>query len=235
MNWPLSLVVFLGLVLLLAPLVYPGELSHVRPGLNRWLYDRAARSYDRKWRSRAYSDPDVEAAVIAFAERSLAGSGVERVLDLGCGTGRGTRQLIDILPSSTRFTGVDYSQAMLEEFRNWLERRDTSVSRRVELHQADFADEARWFPVGAQFGLVLMLEVGEFTPRFREVVRHIADLLPPGGGLIATRPAGIWPLFFPGRSQTRQGFASLLDSAGFAEPQYLKWRSRYEMVLARKG
>jgi SAM-dependent methyltransferase len=235
MNWPLGLALCLAIALVLAPLIYPGELSHVRPGLNRWLYDRAARSYDRKWRSRAYRDPKVEDAVIAFAKQSVARSGIARVLDLGCGTGRGTRQLIDVLPASTRFIGVDYSNAMLGEFRKWLREQDASVSRRVELHQADLADRAVWSPADAQYGLVLMLEVGEFTPHFMDVLTYIAAVLPPGGGLIATRPAGIWPLFFPGRSQTRQGFESLLDSLGFAEPRYLKWRSRYEMVLAQKA
>jgi SAM-dependent methyltransferase len=235
MNWPLGLALFLAIALVVAPLVYPGELSHVRPGLNRWLYDRAARSYDRKWRSRAYRDPDVEGAVMAFAKQSVARSGIVRVLDLGCGTGRGTRQLIDVLPASTRFTGVDYSNAMLGEFRNWLRQQDASVSRRVELRHADLADRAGWSPADAQFGLVLMLEVGEFTPCFRDLVTHIATVLPPGGGLIATRPAGIWPLFFPGRSQTRRGLESLLGSLGFAEPHYLKWRYRYEMVLAQKA
>lgn len=234
MSWPLGLVC-LFLAIIVAALVYPGELSQLRPGLNRWLYDRAARSYDRKWRSRAYRDPDVDRAVMAFGEQSLQRSGIARVLDLGCGTGRGTRQLIHVLPASTRFTGVDYSNAMLGEFHKWLRQQDACVSRRVELHHADISDWAGWSAADAQYGLVLMLEVGEFTPRFLDVMTRIAAVLPPGGGLIATRPAGIWPLFFPGRSQTRQALASLLESLGFTEPRYLKWRSRYEMVLAQKA
>lgn len=230
----MSLLVCVGLALVVAPLVYPGELSQVKPGLNRWLYDRTAASYERKWRSRAYHDPVVGDALAAFAAQSIAGSGIARVLDLGCGTGRGTRQLLDVLPASTRFTGIDYSQPMLEEFRKWLEQRGTAVSRRVELQQADLAD---WIgsPPEPPFGLVLMLEVGEFTPNFRAVVARIAAALPPGGGLIATRPAGVWPLFFPGRSQTRRALGSLLGSLGFAKPRFLKWRSRYEMVLVRKA
>ena len=234
MNGLLWLLVVLGLALVFAPLIYPGELSHISPGLNRWLYDRAAPGYDRKMRSAAYDDPVVRRAVVAFAEQSLAGAGIVEVLDLGCGTGRGIRQLIDILPASTRFTGIDYSPAMLREFRNWLGRREPSVSRRVVLRQGDLADWAENSPPGAHYGLVLMLEVGEFTPRFREVMAQVAAVLPPGGGFIATRPAGLWPLFFRGRSQTRQELTSLLDSLGFAAPHYLKWRARYEIVLAQK-
>jgi SAM-dependent methyltransferase len=221
-------------VLVLAPLVYPGELSHVSPGLNRWLYDRAARAYDRKLLSAAYRDPVVQGAVVAFAEQSLATSGIGEVLDLGCGTGRGTRQLIDSLPESTRFTGIDYSPAMLAEFREWLDWRDLSVARRVSLRHGDLSDWADSSSPDARYGLVLMLEVGEFTPRFREVMTRVAAVLPPGGGLIATRPAGIWAFFFPGRFQTRHGLTSLLGSLGFGAPRYLKWRARYELVLAQR-
>jgi SAM-dependent methyltransferase len=220
--------------LILAPLVYPGELSFISSGLHRWLYDRAAGSYHRKWQSAAYRDPEFRQLLVEFARQSLLRSKVERVLDLGCGTGRGIRQLVHRLPSSTRFKGIDFSKPMLAVFRRWLTGQEYSVSDRIELSQLDLADWSGIECNDEHYGLVLVLEVGEFLPNFAQIVVRVAGVLPSGGGLILTRPAGIWGLFFPGRKQSRRALTRLLVSSGFAAPEFLKWRSRYEVVLARK-
>jgi SAM-dependent methyltransferase len=224
-----------GIVLVLAPLVYPGELSHLGPGLNRWLYEHAARRYERKWQSTAYRDSPVRREITTFAEEALLGSGSGEVLDLGCGTGRGTRLVAERLPLSTNFTAIDFSPAMLRIFGAWLHSEAPELRRRVTLHEADLAAWAEGDAAKGAYGLVLMLEVGEFVPRFAEVLTEAGRLIPSGGGLIATRPAGIWSIFFPGRAQTRSALTRLLQRAGFAEPRYVKWRARYEIVLARKN
>lgn len=229
------LIGLLGIVLILAPLVYPGELSHLGPGLNRWLYDRAARRYERKWQSRAYRDSPVRGEITTFAADALLRSGSGAVLDLGCGTGRGTRLVAECLPSSTEFTAIDFSPAMLRVFGAWLEREAPDLRRRVTLLEADLAAWLEGDAAKGSYGLVLMLEVGEFVPRFAEVLAEAGRLIPSGGGLVATRPAGIWSIFFPGRAQTRSALTRLLQRAGFAEPRYVKWRARYEIVLARKN
>lgn len=224
---------FLGVALVVSLLVYPGELSHLGPGLNRWLYDRAAEGYERKWRSSAYRNVDIIREVTAFGQESLALSGNTEVLDLGCGTGRGTRLLAAHLPPTTRFTAVDFSAAMLRRFDSWMAAHAPELRQRVSLVEADLAI---WADEGARrrYGLVLMLEVGEFIPRFADVVETLAASVPAGSGLVATRPAGLWALFFPGRAQTRRALTRLLRRGGFAEPRFLAWRARYEIVLARK-
>ena len=79
-----------------------------------------------------------------------------------------------------------------------------------------------------------MLEVGEFVPEFVSVVQRVAKLTADGGGLLLTRPANLWCLFFPGRKQSRNALAELLVSCGFEAPRYMKWRLRYELVFCNK-
>lgn len=229
-----ALLTVLVIGLIVAALIYPGELSQLSPRLNRRLYDGAARTYDDKWRSFRYRDPAVNRSMTDFARESLSRSGVMEVVDLGCGTGRGIRLLLDQLPESTRFTGIDYSSGMIDVFRSWLARQPPSASDRVVLRRQDLADWADGGAAERRYGLVLMLEVGEFVPRFADVMARIADVLAPQGGLIMTRPAGAWWLFFPTRRQSRRSLTALLRSLGFEEPHYRAWRARYELVYAVK-
>jgi SAM-dependent methyltransferase len=221
-----------ALALVFAALVYPGELSQLSPRLNRWLYDRAATGYEHKWATGPYRSPELNARVEAFARSSLAVSEVHAVLDLGCGTGRGIRLVFGALPADTRFVGVDYSGQMLTQFRQWLVQ-DKDLGARVEIIERDLGD---WLGDGddRNFGLVMMLEVGEFLPAFPAVLRNVAAKLASGGGLLMTRPAGAWCWFFPRRGQSRRSLTASLLASGFDAPQFLPWRSRYELVFASK-
>lgn len=229
----LAIVAVTAILLALAALVYPGELTHLNPALNRWLYDRAADGYERKWTSAAYNDPGVDAEIADFARTAIGTSGVASVLDLGCGTGRGIRLLAPRLPDASEYLGIDYSEAMLAQFREWIDRQDDSVSARVELQRRDLADWAG-DRGDERFGVVMMLEVGEFLPAFTAVLQRVARVVAPRGGLIMTRPAGLWWLFFPSRRQSRRSLSALLRSLGFHEPRYRSWRMRYELVYAVK-
>ena len=222
------------LVLAVAILIYPGEMSHVSSRLNRWLYDRAAASYDRKWRSTAYRNPAAQSQIAQFATMSCRRSGIAHALDLGCGSGRGIRLVAEALAPATQFTGIDFSSAMLDEFRNWLREQDGSLEGRVNIVESDLATWAERKNDTERYGLVIMLEVGEFVPKFAEVIRRVADVTAHGGGLILTRPAYLWWLFFPGRRQSRKALSDLLTSLGFEAPTFVDWRSRYELVFSRR-
>lgn len=222
------------LVLALAILIYPGEMSHVSTRLNRRLYDRAAAKYDRKWRSTAYRNPAVQSQIAQFAAASCQRSGIERVLDLGCGSGRGVQLVSEALTPATKFTGIDFSTAMLDEFRTWLREKGGSLESRVNIVETDLVAWAERKSDTERYGLVLMLEVGEFIPKFVEVIRRVADVTGHGGGLILTRPAYHWWLFFPGRKQSRKALSELLISLGFEEPTFVRWRFRYELVFIKR-
>ena len=167
--------------------------------------------------------------------RLLENSGISRVLDLGCGTGRGIRLIAASLPANTQLTGIDFSGEMLRRFAAWVGQQDPQLQGRIRLVERDLGQWAHDRADVAPFGLVLMLEVGEFLPDFHLVLRRVAEIVEPGGGLIMTRPAGLWSWFFIHRHQSRQRLARLLVSNGFDEPEFLPWRSRYEILFASRS
>jgi demethylmenaquinone methyltransferase / 2-methoxy-6-polyprenyl-1,4-benzoquinol methylase len=69
-----------------------------------WFDHVASLGNDLFWRPRAIWD----------LERFRPGRGVDRVLDVGCGTGELTRQLAHRFPTAT-VVGVDFTDAMLRE------------------------------------------------------------------------------------------------------------------------
>ena len=215
-------------------MIYPGELSHISASLNRRLYDRAAANYERKWASDAYQDSETGEAVRSFCRDAIEASGVRRVLDLGCGTGRAIRMLSSALPADTEFEAVDFSAAMLDRFREWLNGQDPALRDRVRLHEHDLSEWAGESGTHGQTGLALLLEVGEFLTNFETVARSIGASVAPGGGLLMTRPAGLWWIFFVHRHQSRRSLTHLLCESGFDDVEFRPWRSRYELVFARK-
>ena len=230
-----ALIISLGVIaLIVVLLIYPGELSQINSGSNRWLYDRASRNYERKWQSDAYADPDIRDRIVAHAQAGLADSGAARLLDLGCGTGRGIRIAAQSLPPGTQFTGIDFSTGMLDEFRKWLEEDGRPLSSRVHLVEQDLGEWAAARVDFGPYGGVCLMEVGEFLPAFVLLVKRIAEITTPGSTLIMTRPAGFWWLFFPGRRQSRKALSKLLMSEGFTPPEFVPWRSRYELVFSRR-
>jgi SAM-dependent methyltransferase len=218
-----------------AVLIYPGELSHISSSLNRRLYDRAAANYERKWASEAYRDVETRTALQSFCIDAIVTSHVERVLDLGCGTGRAVRLLADELPATTQFEAIDFSGAMLERFREWLAGQDQALRDRVKIKERNLSEWADDSPGSGQAGVVLLLEVGEFLSDFESVIKAIASIVAPGGGLLMTRPARMWWMLFAHRHQSRRGLERLLAQVGFGEVSFRPWRSRYELVFARKG
>ena len=160
-------------------LVYPGELSYLSPRLCRWLYDRAADGYEKKWSNAPYESLAFRQMIREFAYSSVTSSEVHRVADLGCGTGAGTRWLEDALPSDTEFVAVDFSPRMLERFRLWTEKQGPELRDRIQMTCGDLRAWAR-SARGHHFGLVVLLEVGEFVPGFER-------LLGAGGRVLRTR------------------------------------------------
>jgi SAM-dependent methyltransferase len=229
-----ALVTSLVLVVVLACIIYPGEFSYVSPRLNRWFYDRSASNYHQKWRAAAYRDPAIQKRILQFARQSVQDSGTCSVLDLGCGTGRGIRLVSPVLPAATLYTGIDYSGSMLQGFREWIDSQGHFLSERIELIQEDLAHWADRDQGQRSYGLILLLEAGEFVPNFSEVLRRVSAVLAPNGGLLMTRPANLWFWFFPGRLQSRRLLTRLLISLGFAEPEYVRWRARYELVFCKR-
>lgn len=217
----------------MALLTYPTEWSYLSSAANRWLYNRSAHSYEKKWERKAYVDPHFDDMIRYHVARGLAQSGVNHVLDLGCGTGRGIRLLAPALPQDTQYSLVDFSPAMLQQLQEWLNSAGTDLATRACVSEQDLGNWSGQAP-RELYGAVLLLEVGEFLPRFRQLIAQLGRVTSPSGSLLMTRPAGLWHLCFPGRGQSRKKLSGLLEAAGFETPLFLPWRGRYELVFSRK-
>ena len=89
----------------------------------------------REWNAETYhrvSNPQFDWGTVVLARLPLEGS--ECVLDVGCGTGRLTEQLLARLPNG-RVIGIDQSSKMVSVARDYLK----PQGRRIQLLVADAA------------------------------------------------------------------------------------------------
>jgi trans-aconitate 2-methyltransferase len=122
-------------------------------------------------RSRPFED------LLALVEPAPAGRPVERVVDLGCGTGALTARLHAHL-GATMTVGIDSSAAMLEKA-GPLE----TANLRFEL--GDIAG----FGARAEFDVVFSNAVLHWVPDHPGLLRRLRDALRPGGQLAVQVPA----------------------------------------------
>lgn len=99
-------------------------------------YSRQASQYDRRW-NRSFGDVILEAALMA-----IPGAGVERVLDVGCGTGLLEEALRERSPRPSQVVGVDISLAMLEQAREKLRNGKGLDWTNVQAEHLPFAKES---------------------------------------------------------------------------------------------
>lgn len=126
----------------------------------------------------------------AFRRTAVARIGLrpgDRVLEIGCGTGRNLPFLRDAVGAAGRVYGVDFSSGMLARAGELVRRNDWS---NVELTQADAVDYRAPEPLDAvMFGLSY-----NTMPHHRAVLARALDMLRPGGSLVimdAKLPPGI--------------------------------------------
>src|SRR5262249_13229353 len=104
-------------------------------------------------------------------------SGVSRVLDAGCGTGRDTELLLDLIPD-VRVVAVDASRAMLEQLATRLaDRRE-----RVEIIHADLTEP---LPIAEPVDAIISVAAFHWISDHATLFRNLAGVLCPGGHLVA--------------------------------------------------
>ena len=103
------------------------------------------------------------------------------VLEIGCGTGRNLIKIARRYPD-TRLYGVDISQEMLSTAAASVAK--AGLATRVTLAQGDATsfDPAALFGVAA-FDRIVISYALSMIPPWREVLRHAAERLAPGGSL----------------------------------------------------
>lgn len=103
--------------------------------------------------------------------------GGDRVLEIGCGTGRNFSYLREAVGPEGRIYGVDISPGMLRQARTL---RDANDWRNIELSECDAADYAAPAPLDA----VLFSLSYNTMPHHRTVLRRAWQQLHPGGRLV---------------------------------------------------
>lgn len=180
------------------------EHAHVRRE-----YDDLAASYDTRWRK--YID-----ATLALAMESLALTGSERVLDVGCGTGEFERRLLLRWPG-VRVTGVDISPNML---RRAADKRTNAALLAAEAHRLPFADRS--------FDLAICANAFHYFRQPAEVLAEMRRVLRPAGRLVlvdwcddylSCKLCGVWlrwtdRAFY--RSYSLRDCRRLFEASGFA-------------------
>src|SRR5262249_26923514 len=104
-------------------------------------------------------------------------SGVSRVLDAGCGTGRDKKLLLDLIPD-VRVVAVDASRPMLEQ----LATRVADRRERVEIIHADLTEP---LPIAEPVDAIISVAAFHWISDHATLFRNLAGVLCPGGHLVA--------------------------------------------------
>jgi trans-aconitate 2-methyltransferase len=130
-----------------------------------------------EWDARTYDSLPLPHTL--WGRRTLARldpRGVYRVLDAGCGTGRDTQLLLDLIPG-VRVVAVDGSRAMLDQLEVRLaDRRD-----RVEIVHADLTKP---IPIDGHVDAVVSVAAFHWISDHDKLFRNLARVLRPGGQLV---------------------------------------------------
>jgi trans-aconitate 2-methyltransferase len=132
----------------------------------------------REWNAETYhrvSNPQFNWGTIVLDRLPLRGD--ELVLDVGCGTGRLTEELLQRLPRG-RVLAIDLSSNMLQVARDYL---SPSFGMRIQLAIADAAS----LPVGEQADAIFSTATFHWVLDHPRLFRSLHHALKPGGLLIA--------------------------------------------------
>lgn len=164
------------------------------------------------WNAESYHE--VSRPHATWAERVLARvptAGIDSAVDAGCGTGKITRELLDLLPDAT-ITALDYSDTMLEVAERELR---PLYGDRVRFVQADLAALTPE-TIGGPVDLVFSTATFHWVADHDDLMRRLFAVLSPGGWLIAQCGGG------PNLKRFRERTFALHASPGFAE-WYVDW------------
>jgi SAM-dependent methyltransferase len=160
--------------------------------------------------------------------------GAERVLDIGCGSGRIGELVLDA--GAREYVGVDFSETMVDLARDRLRR----FGARVRLLQSDFLDA----PIEGSFGLVIAFGFFDYVSEPNPFIRRMCERCT--GSVLASFPSWDWlkgpirklryevlndcPIFDYSETEAEQMFAA----CGFGRVEVLT-RGRSDFVMRAVG
>ncbi|HTZ44761.1 MAG TPA: class I SAM-dependent methyltransferase [Jatrophihabitans sp.] len=164
-----------------------GDPAEIRAGV-RAVYEAIAGQYDHRLSSAGHADDLIAATEREFVLGRIAAG--QRVLDLGCGTGRYT---VPLAAAGARVTGLDLAEPMLAQAAEKL----AAAGLTAELRTGDMTAlpfEAASFDV-----VVSTLTLMHVPPADRQrVFAEIARVLAPGGVLLFNVKNAVFERMFAG-------------------------------------
>jgi ubiquinone/menaquinone biosynthesis C-methylase UbiE len=156
--------------------------------------------------------------------------GVERplILDVGTGTGRFPKAMLEHEGFDGSVWGLDLSVGMLRRARDRLELLNRRARWTLILEDASalpFPDEC--------FDAVACLETLEFTPHPVRTLGELLRVLRPGGVLLLTNRVGR-ARWFPGRAYDDETLVDLLCDHPLSRIEIHTWNTFYDQVWVRK-
>ncbi len=143
--------------------------SLIRFKSNAWKHESVVAGYAQRMRETRGTNRLKNRIEVSLCAQHVRGT---RIVDVGIGTGRGS---LPLARAGMRVTGIDVSQAMLDECRR--EAAATPIDLRIgDLTALPIADE--------EFDSLISLNVAVHFPNWREALRDWARVVKPGGRLV---------------------------------------------------
>ncbi len=198
------------------------EGTHLGQRFVVWLYDLAATRYEdikqfnTLWERQFLGEPVGQ--VLGQLPDGL-------VLDVGAGTGRLARSLLQLPNVHARVICLEPSARMTK----------LGATRTPEAHAPWLRAWSVPLPFPADtFDLVASLEILEFTPSPRRTLEELIRVLRPGGWLLVTNRVGWEAPLILGKTYPRKQFPEQLAGMGLVEVEDFRWQKTYDLIWARK-
>jgi 2-polyprenyl-3-methyl-5-hydroxy-6-metoxy-1,4-benzoquinol methylase len=153
--------------------------------MKQW-YEELFQDYTEKYDNESFTSGTT--GEVDFIENEAGFDKNQKILDIGCGTGRHS---IELARRGYNVTGIDLSESMINKARSNAEKKNLEIDFQIK--------DARNFSFNESFDLAIMICEGAFPLMETDemnysILKNAFSSLKPGGKLIFTTLNGLYPL-----------------------------------------